>query len=300
MTWYDGKQTLRRGTAVGVAVTAMLALHAAAEAPSIPWERLPRSAALSEGQKREVAAVFDTVYGYADCLESLAACLAAPQPDPIAVRLADFCTWLVANGVPVKDLKGYVEARARFANPSKTYHLRLEGRPSYGDPAAPIVVVEFADFKCPYCQKHVPTLRKLVDTSGGKVRHVFKHFPLKQHRGSVLSAMAAEAAHRQGRFWDMYALLFQNRERQSREDILSYAESLHLDMDRFTRDLDDDAVRAEIENEKIEGLQAGVKGTPTLFIDGKRYELRIGEAHLKNVLNEEALRRGIQPPYPDG
>ena len=273
---------------------------AAAEPPAVPWDRLPRSAALSDEQKEELAAVLAGTFGYASCADTLAACVAAPDPDPIAVRVADFCAWLVANGVPAKDLKGYLEERARFANPTKTYHLRIEGRPTYGNPDAPIVIVEFAEFKCPYCQKHSPTFKKLVDTSGGKVRHVFKHFPLKKHKGTVLSSCAAEAAHRQGRFWDMYTLLFQDRDRQSKKDILGYAESLHLDMAQFTKDLEDDTVRTIIENDKIEGLQAGVKGTPTLFIDGKRYKLRIDEAHLKNVLNEEAIRLGIDPPYSDG
>ncbi len=294
-------RTMRLTPIVGTMCLVGLFIAAAtAEPPGIPWDRLPRSAALSDGQKQDLAAVFAETFGYATCADTLAACIAAPDPDPIAVRVSDFCAWLVASGVPAKDLKGYLEERARFANPTKTFNLRLDGRPSYGNPNAPIVIVEFGEFKCPYCQKHAPTFRKLVDASGGTVRHVFKHFPIKKHKGTVLSSMAAEAAHRQGRFWDMYTLLFQDRDRQSRKDILGYAESLHLDMAQFTKDLDDEAVRTVIENEKIEGLQAGVKGTPTLFIDGKHYTLRIDEAHLKNVLNEEAIRLGVKPPYPDG
>ncbi len=292
-----------RGLMAAAATTFLAALFVQARAgdtPPIPWDRLPRSQALSSGQKRDLATAFAASFGYGTCIDTLANCVTRPEPDPIALRVADFCAWLVASGVPAKDLKDFLEARARFANPTKTYDLRTDGRPSYGNPDAPIVIVEFAEFKCPYCQQHAPTFRKLVDDSHGKVRHVFKHFPLKKHRGTVLSSRAAEAAHRQGRFWDMYTLLFQDRDKQGRKDILAYAESLHLDMARFTQDLEDAAILNLIENEKIEGLQAGVKATPTLFIDGKRYKFRIDEAHLKNVLNEEALRLGIAPPYPDG
>ncbi len=294
-----GRRTVPLSRFVPGCLAALLAgvLVQAQENLEIPWERLPRAAALSAGQKQDLAATLAETFGYGTCIDTLASCVRAPDPDPIAVRIADFCAYLVSKGVPASDLKGFLEERAKFANPPRTYNLHVEGRPTYGNPDAPIVIVEFAEFKCPYCQKHAPTFKALVDASGGKVRHVFKHFPLKKHRGSVLSSRAAEAAHRQGRFWEMYTLLFQDRERQQKKDLLGYAESLQLDMAQFKADLEDEAILKLIENEKIEGLQAGVKATPTLFIDGKRYVLRIDEAHLKNVLNEEALRLGIEPPY---
>jgi len=142
-------------------------------------------------------------------------------------------------------------------------------------------------------------LKKLVNESNGQVRFVFKHFPLKMHPGSLFSSRAALAAHRQGKFWEMYDLLFKDFSKQTLEDVLGYAQALGLNVERFKRDLEDLAIEELIERDKMEGVRATVTGTPTLFINGKMYNLRNDEEFLKDLINEVAEHLGIAPPYKD-
>jgi protein-disulfide isomerase len=144
-----------------------------------------------------------------------------------------------------------------------------------------------------------PTLKKLVADSNGKVRLVFKHFPLKNHPGTFFSSRAAQAAHRQGKFWEMYDLLFKDFSKQGMEDVLEYGRTLGMDIERFKTDLEDRKIEELIERDKMEGVRAKVTGTPTLFINGKMYNLRHDEDFLKDLINEEAERLGLEPPYQD-
>jgi protein-disulfide isomerase len=171
--------------------------------------------------------------------------------------------------------------------------------PSLGNEKAKITVADFAEFKCTYCVALSPVLKKLVSDSNGKVRLFFKHFPLKNHPGTFFSSRAAQAAHRQGKFWDMYDLLYKDFGKQSLEDVLEYARVLGLDVERFKKDLEDSKIEELIERDKMEGVRAKVTGTPTLFINGKMYHLRHDEEFLKDLICEEAERLGMEPPYPD-
>ena len=166
-----------------------------------------------------------------------------------------------------------------------------------GDERAQIAMVEFAEFKCPYCVTMGPLLKKLVEESNGSVKLLFKHFPLKSHPGAALASKAAQAANRQGKFWEMYESLFKNIENQKMEDLLRYAEAIGLDLEKFRRDMEDSKLVQMVERDKMEGVRANVQGTPTLFINGKFYHLRHEEDFLKHVLNEEAERLKIKPPY---
>jgi predicted DsbA family dithiol-disulfide isomerase len=115
--------------------------------------------------------------------------------------------------------------------------------------------------------------------------------------GSVLASMAAQAAHRQGKFWDMSEVLYRNMNEQSMEQLLIYAAQIGLDVELFKRDLKDPGIVQLVERDKIEGVRAKVPGTPMLFINGKFFDLRYYEPFLKDVLNEEAERLGGPQPY---
>jgi protein-disulfide isomerase len=144
-----------------------------------------------------------------------------------------------------------------------------------------------------------PILKRLVADSNGRVRLLFKNFPLKNHPGTFFSSRAAQAAHRQGKFWEMYELLYKDFSKQGMEDVLEYARVLGMDADRFRKDLEDPEIEELIERDKMEGVRAKVSGTPTLFINGKMYHLRHDEEFLKDVISEEAERRGLEAPYRD-
>lgn len=150
--------------------------------------------------------------------------------------------------------------------------LDLEGAPLRGAPMSPITIVEYSDFECPYCGRASPALHRIVREFEGQVRLVFKHFPLSGHLHSMPAARASMAAHRQGKFWEMHDLLFANQENLEPAVVERFAEELGLDMDRFHADIEDEDVQALIDANKDEGRRVGVDSTPTIFVNGRRYD----------------------------
>jgi thiol-disulfide isomerase/thioredoxin len=143
------------------------------------------------------------------------------KPDPTAVRIANFGAYLVSKGIPPRNLGRLVYDRATFAGLGTINSFNYKESPSMGNLEAKITITEFAEFKCPYCAAIRPLLKELVEQSNGQVRFFFKHFPLKSNPGSVLVSQAAQAAHRQGKFWEMYERLFSDMNRQGMEDLLT-------------------------------------------------------------------------------
>lgn len=169
----------------------------------------------------------------------------------------------------------------------------------YGDPDAPVTVLEYGDYQCPYCSAVAPVLRELVDTSEGRVRLVFRNFPLPDlHPFALTAALAAEAAGAQGAFWPMHHLLFTKQARLTDAALRSYAEHLGLDADLVVGE------PAQVHGDKVEadfaaGLEAGVPGTPTLFVDGVRYQGRPDLASLRRAVTGAGRgspgQAGLQP-----
>tara|TARA_Y100000310_G_scaffold203585_1_gene203832 strand:- start:1099 stop:1749 length:651 start_codon:yes stop_codon:yes gene_type:complete len=163
--------------------------------------------------------------------------------------------------------------------------------PFLGPEDASIVIVEYSDFQCSYCgaaagtneqlvsqfkarspswEAPVPGIEKLAEE--GKVKFVFKHFPLSGHLYAQKAAEAAEAAHAQGKFWEYHDLLFQDQNRLREKDLIKYAEQLGLDMERFENELKADVYEASVRKDALEGQRAGVSGTPAFFINGQKVE----------------------------
>jgi protein-disulfide isomerase len=140
-----------------------------------------------------------------------------------------------------------------------------------GDPGAPVAVVEFGDFSCPYCKAAQPVLRRLVERGEGRVSLAFRHFPRPQvHPRSVAAALAAEVCAERGAFWAMHDLLFVHQGRHRDEDLSRYARSLGLPgRDVVGRRAARMAGRVETDHEL--GVAAGVLGTPALFVAGGQY-----------------------------
>jgi len=265
--------------------------------PAFAWKLLPKVGNLDENRRNELREVLKVEPNYGDCREAILQCIFKEEPDRTAVRIANFCAYLVSKGVPPHTLWMLIKERGKFANEEKSHDFTYSDTPILGNPAAGITITEFAEFKCTHCVSLSPILKRLVQESNGTVRLLFKHFPIKNHHGSVTSSMAAHAAHRQGKFWEMYDLLFKDLNRQNMEDLMQHARTLNLDLARFKADMEDPELVALIEKDKMEGVRAGVRGTPTLFINGKTYNLRNDEAFLKDIINEEAERLRIDPPY---
>jgi predicted DsbA family dithiol-disulfide isomerase len=262
----------------------------------LPWPLLPKVSKLNNDQRAALFEELKEELNYGECKETIMNCLQRTKPDETAVRMMNFCAHLLSIGVPPIYLRPTVKERAKFASAQQQL-FTFEETPIMGNERAQITLVEFAEFKCPYCVTMGPLLKKLVEESNGSVRLLFKHFPLKKHAGSALASKASQAAYRQGKFWEMYGLLFKNMEHQTMEDLLRYAQELGLEVEKFNRDIEDPNLAQIVERDILEGVRANLQGTPTLFFNGRFYHLRHDEYFLKDVINEEAERLKIKPPY---
>jgi protein-disulfide isomerase len=146
--------------------------------------------------------------------------------------------------------------------------ISIEGAPVRGPEDAPITIVEFSDFQCPYCSRVHPTLQRLLATYPQSVRLVFKHNPLPMHPDAPLAHRASIAAGQQDEFWGMHDLIFSNIRDLSRGTLMSYADELDLDVAQFTADLDSERVAAILNEDMAESERLGVNGTPSFYING--------------------------------
>jgi protein-disulfide isomerase len=144
------------------------------------------------------------------------------------------------------------------------------GLPSHrlGPQDAPVTLVEFSDFQCPFCARVRPTIAALKRKYGEKLRVVYRHFPLAFHAEAALAAEAAVEAGEQGKFWEYHAVLGANPKSLTRADLEAYADQLGLNMPRFRQALDDRRHLGVVGADMAEGARIGVRGTPSLFING--------------------------------
>lgn len=161
----------------------------------------------------------------------------------------------------------------------------LEGAPLRGSPMARVTIVEFSDFECPYCGRAHPIIEQALRDFDGRVRVAFRHYPLSSHPHALLAARAAVAAANQDRFWEMHDQLFEHQRQLEQSDIENYAEEIGLDMSRFRADLEADATQARVDADREAGRELGVEGTPTLFVNGRRF--RESPTSLNAYLREE-------------
>ena len=165
------------------------------------------------------------------------------------------------------------------------------GSPAMGPATTPITLVEFSDFQCPYCSKAVAQINATLKAYPNDVRLIFKQYPLVElHPAAAISAAASLAAHAQGKFWAMHDVMFANRPKLSRESILAWAKEIGLDMKRFTADLDSDAIKKAVARDRANGDKAGVEGTPTVFLNGQRYNGDLAPDAIKPVIEGELKR----------
>jgi protein-disulfide isomerase len=154
-----------------------------------------------------------------------------------------------------------------------------------GPADAPVTLVEYGDYECPHCGRAYPIVKAVERRLGPRLRFVFRNFPLTtSHPHAEHAAEAAEAAAAQGRFWEMHDILFQHQGALDDESLARYAESLGLDRARFERELASGAYEARVREDFASGVRSGVNGTPTFFIDGRRYEGSWEEASLTRAL----------------
>lgn len=149
----------------------------------------------------------------------------------------------------------------------------LAGSPMLGDASAPVTIVEWFDFECPHCRLALPALEKLVQKHKGDVRLVKKFYPLKQHLRAEACARASIAAHAQGKYFEMEKLVFDNKDALEDADLLKYASSLQLDMNRFQADMKSAKTETMLSRDRDEADKFGLSGTPFILIDGHPFDL---------------------------
>jgi protein-disulfide isomerase len=176
-------------------------------------------------------------------------------------------TQLTAHIESVLAGKPVTDGTAARIDPRELDLTDIHGR---GPADAPVTIVEFSDFQCPFCGRAVPTIEEVFKSYPGKIRLAFKHFPLDFHPDAPLAHRAALSAGEQGKFWEMHDLLFANQRALRREDLLRHAATLALDLPRFTRDLEDARFDRVVGRDLAEGTRFGVDGTPTTFVNGHR------------------------------
>ena len=163
--------------------------------------------------------------------------------------------------------------------------------PSQGPANAPVTIVEFSDFQCPYCARLIPTLDQVKEKYGDKVRIVFRQYPLAFHQNAQKAAEASLCANEQGKFWELHDAMFQNQQELAVEQLKAKAASLGMNAEQFNACLDGGKFAAQVKTDFDEGAKAGVNGTPAMFINGRFLSGAQPLNEITKVIDDELARQ---------
>ncbi len=172
-------------------------------------------------------------------------------------------------------------------NPNERKTVAVGQAPAKGPADAPVTIVEFSDFQCPFCGRVEPTIKQIEDTYGDKIKFVWKNQPLPFHPNAMPAAKAAMAAYKQGKFWQMHDLLFANQRDLNEANYEKWAQQIGLDMDKFKSDMASQQVADEIAADSKEGASLGANGTPSFFINGRSVVGAQPFTSFQSVIDEE-------------
>lgn len=158
----------------------------------------------------------------------------------------------------------------------------------HGPASAPVTLVEYGDFECPLCGQAYPAVELIRQRFGDQLCFVYRHFPLKVHPNANKAAETTEAAHAQGRFWEMHGLLFRNQLHLEPENLRHYAEELALDLSRFDAELNDGRYAPRVQADIASGLRSHIKGTPAFFVNGAVVDTSFGLERLMRAVEQAA------------
>jgi protein-disulfide isomerase len=161
------------------------------------------------------------------------------------------------------------------------------GRPDRGPAKAPIEIVEFSDFQCPFCLRAHPTVTELLKTYGDRVHFVYRHFPLPNHPNARPAAEAAACANEQGKFWAYHDRLFENQGLLTDADLKKHATALGLDASKFNSCFDTRKFQKDVDDDISAGQGLGVSGTPAFYINGRQIDGAQPLENFKRIIEEE-------------
>jgi protein-disulfide isomerase len=171
-------------------------------------------------------------------------------------------------------------------DPNKKWDITVGDSYSKGPKTAPVTIVEWSDFQCPFCGQAKDLVHQLIDAYPKDVQFVFKNYPLPFHPNAMPAAKAAVAAGKQGKFFEMHDKLFENQRALAPEKYEEWAKEIGLNVEQFKKDMESPDVAAQITKEMKEAGDVGVRGTPSFFINGKQPAGRSFELY-KSIIDEE-------------
>jgi protein-disulfide isomerase len=280
----------------GLLIAAVLSLaqdwKTANELPGVSWD------GISADQK---LAALNAMHGFdctCGCNMKVAQCRIEDPPCGHSKALAAMAVAAAKQGKSEAEIIQVLEASSLAKAARQRNRILLDpvaipiaGAPFKGPAQAKVTIVEFSDFQCPYCALAVGKLNELLQAYPRDVRLVFKQFPLEIHSTAALAAAAAVSAHAQGKFWPLHDKMYAEFRHLSRTNILEWAKELGLDPVRFKADLDSKATQAAIQRDMDDGLRAGVQGTPTVFVNGKKYQGSLDFNAFRTVVESELKRQ---------
>lgn len=181
-------------------------------------------------------------------------------------------------------------------DPSRVYDIATAGAAAKGPDDAPITIIEFADFECPFCGRVASTLGRIEKVYQGRVKFVWKHFPLSIHKNAVPAALAAEAARKQGKFWEYHDKLFENQQQLTMNDLKRYSQELQLDEALFEKHMSEPELRKRVDTDRDEAEQLEVSVTPSFFINGRYLRGAQPFEAFAKVIDEELTKRNLPVP----
>ena len=191
-----------------------------------------------------------------------------------------------AARMPGFDIEGEAPTQVDAEVPYERFYVLLGDAPVKGPEDAPVTLVAFSDFECPYCEQGHHTIKQLMREYRGKLRLTYKAFPLNFHPHAMLAALAARSAHSQGKFWEFHDLLLSQRGLDM-DRIIRYAQQVNLDMDSLARDIDGLKYGVSVRRDMRQARQLGVRGTPAYFINGRFISGAKPIEQLREIIDEE-------------
>jgi protein-disulfide isomerase len=171
-----------------------------------------------------------------------------------------------------------------------------DGTPTRGTPGAPIVLVEYTDYQCPFCNRVQPTITALMERYDGQILHVFKNLPLPNHNQAQLAGEAAYCAQDQGKYWEFHDWLFQNQRTMNRESMIAQAGEMGMDSEVFEACIQNQTYAGRVVSDAQEARSFGITGTPGFLVNGRVLTGAQPLETFEQVINEELDLRGIEIP----
>lgn len=272
-----------------ITVSLLLAIATTAPAASstsgVPWDRVPGAKDFTPFQRRTAETVLRTSYCYGGCNDRLIDCL--NRNDAIAVRLAGFLSrQIVANPDENRILK-LMEKRRLSAQPADSVKVDLSGLLPSGNPDAPVEVVMYGDFDCPYCRTAATALRELSVAYPDSFSFWFKNYPLSQDERAMPAAVAYLAAEREGRGWEMFDGLYGHTWTFDDTALEQIADASGVDVAQYRADIKDPALEARVRSERAEANACGFRTVPGIVVNGKPYHGLLSKVELWDRIQEE-------------